>query len=848
MPQVARPCLPARSASLPPIHLSSHQDDPAKDNQAGLASKANEHRGAFLWMCLPEKIQHDILYHAFFPPDLGATALLMGNPSHEAHLKATAIPILLGLGNWQDYNDAARILYSQVHLVLFRYPDAAMHFLTSPTTLRLRNLVCKLQMRMDIEDDLHLFDEGWRSTTSIPEARVNVPTALHSMHIHGRLCEVHFLLNVPEIIYQPESEFDSEIMSKCAVPNYYLPMARLQLAHQDIHFEQPPITNATLAAQPGREVIAPAFLAGRAFQYGFLPLLREGAMWRSDLSLEAVLEDDESQVEDMNAAGMFRCWLGATIVEVLGNRTARGNARNDWVNPFVIRRHVADRNEACMLQRCDEGGAKGSTAMLADDNECGTPGTNHSENEAQHRSTPLPEAPERIGYKSRGDDLVDDSPIRYDTSGTSSDSLSVTSTEDATKDFGMNVQATGIDNEVMELAQTRDEGPVCHAGGSNNDTEVFNPCLETAVSHEAISEGLACVEESPMCGQTSHTLKLYSHGEDDVADANPERGEGVPSKIIGGLDGAKAVVAQNVRAEKPAPISHVLHDRMERSLSPVSGNISSTDKCSRSSEATVKSAETVLCDDTTTIAPFDSHENGGNHSVRKSSTSNLNTFFDNRTLATPSVAEPVGLSKHDSASMNPRRSQDSDSSSGDNSDSDSLSVCEARDHFKTSKIMTQIINSSIATSSSSSDSHDSSDSNEGYKIMANKTAHVQRTLGSSTNQRRGSIASSRKWSPGKEVSSACLRDGDTTLTVNKQATIGRLSSNMSTNPQTPKSLQNSRSATSQQVSHGPRPGEDAPSLKRKTSHEGLEQAKKSKKARWRANRRARLLARTAGEE
>lgn len=809
-------------------------------------------------MCLPEKIQHDILHHAFFPSDLGANALVMGKPSHEAHLKDTVIPVLLGQGNWQAYIDAARILYYQVHLVLFRYPDAAMHFLTSPTTLRLRNLVCKLQIRMDIENDLCLFDEGWRSTASIPEARVNVSTALHSMQIHGRLCEVHFLINMPEVIYQPESDVDSAMVSKCVVPSYYLPMARLQLAHRDLHFGQPSIPNATLAAHPGQEVIAPAFLAGRAFQYGFLPLLKECVVWKSDLSVEVVLEDDESQVEDMDAARIFRCWLGATILEVLGNHTARQTAQDDWVNPFMIRRHATDGNEACMLQRCNEGGAKAPTAMLADDDDYyDMLETNHPEVEAQYRSTPFPRAPERPGYKSRGDDLVDDSPTNYGTSGTNSRSSSVTSAEDATIDLETQTQVNVVEYEVVNdgaLVQTRDEGNVCHAGGSDTD-EVFNSCLEIHVSRKVMGENLDSVEGSPMFGKISENLESPSSCEDDVAHCETERGKPVPSKAIGGLDCANTVVAEAVREECPAPINHILHEAMECSSSSESGGNSSEDECPPSSNAAFKTARTVLREDTTATALIATQGSGGDQPASDLSAPILSTNCDSHALAAAPVEGASGLSKYDSSSINTLRGQDSDSlSSDDNSDSDSdsasLTARVAKDHSGTSNIISQIISSPRAQSSSSSDSDDESDSSpseDERESSARKSAQEQQSIGNFTNRQRETIVSKSKWSADKKVSTACPQKGDKTLLANtsKGTIIGQVSTNSQTAYTPPP---DPTQAVSQQVSQGPSQGKDTTSLKRKTSHEGLDQAKKSKKARWRANRRARLLARTAAEE
>lgn len=748
------------------MHLYSHPDDLPSEDQPGLASVADEHSGAFLWVCLPEKIQQDILQHAFFPSDLGETALVMGKPSHRVHLQATAMPILLGQGNWKAYTAAARVLYSEVHLVLFQYPDAAMHFLTSPTTLRIRSLTCKLQIRMDIENDLYLFDEGWRSTTSLPEARVNVPTALHSLHVHGRLYEVHFLLNVPEIIYHPDSDLSSGFMSKCAVPSYYLPMARLQLAHRDLHFGEPCIPSSMLASRPGRTVIAPAFLAGRAFQHGFLPLLREGELWKSYLSLEMLLEDDQSRVEGMDVPRWFRYWLGTTILEVLGNNTARETARCKWVNPFTIRRHVDGRREASVLQRCEASGDKASTLRLAnDDSDCEMLKTNHHEAEAHHRRVPAPRVPERIGYKRRGDDLVDGSPIRYDSSVPSSASSSAPSTEDASMDPETDVQAKMIEDEVMneaEIAQNDAEYGISHAGGSDNHIEVLNLCLDTAMSHAVMGKVMDCVETSQTCKKNPDNAESSSSfcGA-AVAPNDSERGKGV------------SVVTETVSDETSASISLALHDEMNSLSSSDSSDTSSEDLCSSSCDATCGSVAMASRTDIATTAPTktDQQDSGENNPVSELSASNLKTNSDTHALAATSVEKAPGWRKHDSSSITSQRSQDKNSSW--ESDGDSAS------------------------------DRDSSSSNDDREYSTNPTAHIQHIVGSSTT---------------------------------------------TTNPQAPMTPFNTTPTALPQTSQRNDQGKGATSLKRKTSHEEVTQAKKSKKARWRANRRARLLARTAAEE
>lgn len=738
------------------MHLSSHPDNLAPNDRFGSASEADEHSGPFLWVCLPEKIQHDILHHAFFPSDFGEAALVMGEPSHRKHLQATAIPILLGQGNWQAYTAAARVLYSEVHLALFRYPDAAMHFLTSPTTLRLRNFVCKLQTRMDIENDLHLFDEGWRSTSSPPEARVNIPAALHSMHIHGRLCEVHFLLNVPEILYQPNSDLSSGSMSKCAVPSYYLPMARLQLAHRGLHFGKPPMPSSTLASKPGREVIAPAFLAGRAFQHGFLPLFREGVVWKSDLSLEMVLEDDQSRVEGIDAARWFRYWLGTTLLEVLGDNTAWHFSHCEWVNPFTIRRHVDDNREVSLLRRCEANVDKASTSTLADDDsDCKMLETDHPEAGAHHRRVPASRHPELIGYKSRGDDLMDGSPVRYDTSVPSSASSSVTSTEDPTMDLKTDVQAIIIKDEVMnesESTRNRTEDEFSHADGSDNRIEVLNLCLETAMSHAVMSKVMDSVEISQKCGtMPKDPGSSSSIGGEHVARSNCGKGTGV------------SIVTETVGDETRASVSLALHEDLDSCSSSDSSNTSLQD-------ATCSAEITSRTDIANTASSRSGQQDSSEDSpASEASASNLRSNSDKHAFTTTSVEKAPGWRKHDCSSIISQRSQDSPESDGN-----------------------------------SSSGGDSSSSNDEIEYTTSQPAHVQQNL------------------------------------------VG--SSTATTNPQSPITSYNPTPTALQQVSQHNNQGEANTNLKRKTSQEGLAQARKSKKARWRANRRARLLQRTAAEE
>lgn len=262
-----------------PLHLSSTSayDQDCHGVSTTKTKPATTNR-PFAWVRLPAETQHQILHHALFPPT--STVLILGHPSHSTHMRTTAIPLFLALGHWSAYATAARTLYTSVQLCLFFYPTAAMAFLTSPHSLYPRSLVARLTLRMNIAHDLMLFDRGWRAAERCG-GRVNIPTALHSMRVHGRLREVKVVLHLPEVMYHPYP--DAVVGRERTVPSYYLPMARLQLAHWDVDYSHGSDVSAAEDMGPavthaGCVVVAPAFLASRAFQSGVLLLLKRGGL------------------------------------------------------------------------------------------------------------------------------------------------------------------------------------------------------------------------------------------------------------------------------------------------------------------------------------------------------------------------------------------------------------------------------------------------------------------------------------------------------------------------------------------------------------------------------------------
>lgn len=274
----------------------------------------------FAWVRLPQHIQQGILVHALLPdgPD---TPIVIGLPRHRAHLKTTAVPIFLALGSWEAYANAASAFYEHIQLDLSLFPAPAMTFLTSPATLRPRSLVAGVQLHFTIKEHLPLFDTGYTVSQSMGKLiKMNIPTALRGMKTHGRLSEL-------ELLILGGSQVDLKRGVGSAAPAYYLPMARLQLA------------GWTPAAEPAEVVIAPAFLACRAFQSGLLPLLEDGVFEKTRLALQCVCgAADADMVDDENSTAAHQVerhafvqqWLGATVLDLLDNSLPD----QTWADPF----------------------------------------------------------------------------------------------------------------------------------------------------------------------------------------------------------------------------------------------------------------------------------------------------------------------------------------------------------------------------------------------------------------------------------------------------------------------------------------------------------------------------------
>ncbi|ROV94744.1 hypothetical protein VMCG_08892 [Cytospora schulzeri] len=324
----ARPEQPgshSRSSSVPPIHLHSlglaHTLSPA----TCLPSLAEQYtptkpskRNVFSWSRLPHHIQQGILAHALLPDGPG-TPISIGLPEHRAHLNATAVPIFLALGSWEAYGNAAAIFYHHIYINLSLFQGSAMTFLTSPTTLRPRSLVVQVQLHFTIKEHIVLFDTGYTVSQSMGKLiKMNIPTSLRSMQTHGRLSEV-------ELLILRGQQVDPESGRESAAPGYYFPMARIQLAGWT------PVAGSDDLLQPAEAIVAPAFLACRAFQSGLLPLLEDGVFEKTRLALQSVGDmDGATTVHEVDRNTFVQYWLGATVLELLDIFSTV----ETWADPF----------------------------------------------------------------------------------------------------------------------------------------------------------------------------------------------------------------------------------------------------------------------------------------------------------------------------------------------------------------------------------------------------------------------------------------------------------------------------------------------------------------------------------
>ncbi|KAG8162198.1 hypothetical protein KVR01_007963 [Diaporthe batatas] len=197
-------------------------------------------------------------------------------------------------------------------------------------------MVIKLHMVLDIKKSLTLFDSGHTIRQSKGKLiKMNIPTALRCMKVHGRLSEVEFVINRMLATAEQEQR----------VPEDYLPMAEIQLVNRDVLQMLDDDTTSSSVTTLGQveTLIAPAFLACRAWQSGFLPMFENGTFQKGATLaiMSRELRPDqgrttedviESQISRVDGGTLMRFWLGGTIMELLDD-TANPSS---WVDPFTL--------------------------------------------------------------------------------------------------------------------------------------------------------------------------------------------------------------------------------------------------------------------------------------------------------------------------------------------------------------------------------------------------------------------------------------------------------------------------------------------------------------------------------
>lgn len=336
MPYQTRPSLPARCASLPPLHL----DYPHPASKL-FTIPEDDH---FSWVDLPKEIQHRILRDALAMTSTSPTGAgpAWTYKNYCTHLRETILPLFLGLGRWDAYLEAASIFY---HELCFSIGEsnrkALLRLLSSPKSLRTRNFVHKLEIHFRLPFDLDLFDVE----SSNPSA--DIATALRSMRVHGQLRDMNLVLYRPDRMCLPY-DFDPDFFSstESEAIRFHLPMARLHIVNSVSSGVFSEITqNLSVAGpnaiQPGTTVIAPVYLASRAFQLGLLPLLERSAFQKSTLTLRLYSETPLGWAfrdEEIDGHSVFTHWIGATDLKDISEdrKWCLPRKRPGDLYPFVL--------------------------------------------------------------------------------------------------------------------------------------------------------------------------------------------------------------------------------------------------------------------------------------------------------------------------------------------------------------------------------------------------------------------------------------------------------------------------------------------------------------------------------
>lgn len=342
----ARIALPERGSSLPPLHVHASQplhDVSPSSRPPNVVMEPRTLR-EFPWIRLPQHIQQRILSYAVLPDGAG-TPLIIGDPDHSKHLREITVPVLLALGSWSAYFNGLRVLYRAVHMDVCAHRRSSMNFLTSQRTVGPRSLVVKLRMTIDIKKSLPLFDTGYTIRQSKGKLiKMNIPTALRCMKVHGRLSEVELLIDSMAVTAERKHE----------VPENYLPMAEIQLVNRSVlqkwdNLVPPSRLGIHSDINQADTVIAPAFLACRAWQSGLLPLFEDGTFHKG-VSLGLVLkgnrpdqkraagEDERATIFSIDGISLMRDWIGSTIVELLDETLQL----TSWTDPFRLSQRADD--------------------------------------------------------------------------------------------------------------------------------------------------------------------------------------------------------------------------------------------------------------------------------------------------------------------------------------------------------------------------------------------------------------------------------------------------------------------------------------------------------------------------